>query len=573
MSTIGFTPQQVVDQNFYGTCPKVDIFDLAKRLDFFAYFSFSNFSQEEVNEKSVRGLTPLHVAVITENFPAVGELLKRGADPTAQDNEGWTPKHHAALIEDSAILNLLLPKGGNEVKNKNGGTWKDLRELAFPENQEPPEDQNVFYYELEGRVVPGTAKKFQELTGAKFAHQMLANPGFFNHQWRQVKEEHSLSNLCLKIHDRTHPVVLEKYKKFMQKPPNLYLKKTRAGYGVFANEEIPSGSIALTYFGRALIEENSSDYRMDLCDGKEEGNLGTRVNDGQPNVTPLFLKNFAGLPSLRLFYTIKKIFPGEQLLFSYGEGHTVKYERYINIAGIKAAIKEYRDESLKEKISLYKKFYDERNEIELQGQMATLDYLFSSPLLQLKLLLKGVLTINVLKSAEKEIKCISYEDAVRLSSSIAKNVSKACAMAPDPQAAKSSFTSFFEDLSVELPQNFALGCFDKIVRNHLKILNIPGIPFNQMCFSKMMLRSFCEEVIHDFIREKFTPKEEEKLISSEYALRRAAFQGDLYSVTFLIEKGHVENPYSKDPKSGKTALDLAIKKGHTKIIEYLRGGG
>ena len=66
-----------------------------------------------VETRSMAGETPLHYAVKTRNFEAVGLLLKAGADPNAVGEDGYTPLHWAATKGDRKIVELLLAYGAS----------------------------------------------------------------------------------------------------------------------------------------------------------------------------------------------------------------------------------------------------------------------------------------------------------------------------------------------------------------------------------------------------------------------------------------------------------------------------
>jgi len=69
------------------------------------------------------GMTALMLAVWHQREPAVGSILKRGADVNHQDKDGDAPIHGAALYGNARILRTLLDSGANpNVKNTLGGT-------------------------------------------------------------------------------------------------------------------------------------------------------------------------------------------------------------------------------------------------------------------------------------------------------------------------------------------------------------------------------------------------------------------------------------------------------------------
>jgi ankyrin repeat protein len=55
----------------------------------------------------------LHYAASEGNFIEVSRLLAQGADPNAQDDNGWTSMHFAAQASSLACIRRLLDAGAN----------------------------------------------------------------------------------------------------------------------------------------------------------------------------------------------------------------------------------------------------------------------------------------------------------------------------------------------------------------------------------------------------------------------------------------------------------------------------
>ena len=56
-----------------------------------------------INQKSLNGLTPLHITVITANANMVNLLLSKGADPGIKNDEG------------KSALDMAISKGNKEI--------------------------------------------------------------------------------------------------------------------------------------------------------------------------------------------------------------------------------------------------------------------------------------------------------------------------------------------------------------------------------------------------------------------------------------------------------------------------
>lgn len=76
----------------------------------------------DVNKSNAAGLTPLHLAVDSEEI--VTELIKAGAEVDAKDHQGNTPLHSSVWIEhNSKILKILINHGADvDCKNLRGET-------------------------------------------------------------------------------------------------------------------------------------------------------------------------------------------------------------------------------------------------------------------------------------------------------------------------------------------------------------------------------------------------------------------------------------------------------------------
>ncbi len=67
--------------------------------------------------------TPLHYAAADGKAVDVAKLLQAGADPNAQDENGWTPLHFAAQSVSSDIAKALLAAGAKvDTKDSRGNT-------------------------------------------------------------------------------------------------------------------------------------------------------------------------------------------------------------------------------------------------------------------------------------------------------------------------------------------------------------------------------------------------------------------------------------------------------------------
>jgi FOG: Ankyrin repeat len=68
------------------------------------------------------GTSALMFAVVAERPELVGLLLRSGANPQGEDNNGWTPRDYAEEIEDEEVRRqvlALLAASGRQSSERN----------------------------------------------------------------------------------------------------------------------------------------------------------------------------------------------------------------------------------------------------------------------------------------------------------------------------------------------------------------------------------------------------------------------------------------------------------------------
>jgi ankyrin repeat protein len=88
-------------------------------------------SGADIQEKDLRGLTPLSRAVLSNYKDVVAVLLKAGADVNAPDGLGLTPLHYAAMADygETGIVQELLAAGAKlDIKDPDGHTAYEMAE-------------------------------------------------------------------------------------------------------------------------------------------------------------------------------------------------------------------------------------------------------------------------------------------------------------------------------------------------------------------------------------------------------------------------------------------------------------
>lgn len=115
---------------------------------------------------------------------------------------------------------------------------------------------------------------------------------------------------------------MKRKKKFEPGDFSLLVKRSSAGLGLFAGEDIPKGACIIEYVGRVISKEeeytSKSKYLFEVnarmtIDGKPKWNKAGYINHScRPNAEPEIRNRRVFIMALR---TIKK---GEEILYDYG---------------------------------------------------------------------------------------------------------------------------------------------------------------------------------------------------------------------------------------------------------------
>jgi ankyrin repeat protein len=76
-----------------------------------------------VNQRTIYGSTPLHLAARVGNIELIAVYLYFGLQIDIDDDEGWTPLHEAAFFGQHSAVKYLIRQGANpQIKNSSGDT-------------------------------------------------------------------------------------------------------------------------------------------------------------------------------------------------------------------------------------------------------------------------------------------------------------------------------------------------------------------------------------------------------------------------------------------------------------------
>jgi hypothetical protein len=211
------------------------------------------------------------------------------------------------------------------------------------------------------------------------------------------------STIALFVSKRLYKIILEKNKEITSGniPSNLQIARVhpKVGMGVFLKpkeESIEVGSFLGVYAGvKELVEENpgfTSAYAYNIAKGvlcgEDQNRYSIQVNalntgnftrffnhsSLKPNIKPLLSKLPGGRVEI-LFFALKKIRPGEQLLVDYGD----RYWQVLNLTPVNMIPTSFMLNSLNKVISVddfveISFFKDSRTLEELALKLALLTY-------------------------------------------------------------------------------------------------------------------------------------------------------------------------------------------------------
>jgi SET domain-containing protein len=130
---------------------------------------------------------------------------------------------------------------------------------------------------------------------------------------------------------RSNPKTVEKKKKY-------FVKRSRAGLGLFAVDFFKKGEFVIEYIGERLVGKKADDrynkYLFEVnsqltIDGLVRSNVARYINHScRPNCeVRIYAKRVR-------IWTIKRIMPGEQFSYDYGKEY---FDEYIKPVGCKCA--------------------------------------------------------------------------------------------------------------------------------------------------------------------------------------------------------------------------------------------
>lgn len=198
-----------------------------------------------------------------------------------------------------------------------------------------------------------------------------------------------------------HEFLLERYERYLNAPPELYMEPSRTGHTLHTKELIQKGSIVVEYLGE-WNPPHRSPYRFGPIDALYYRNWGAMIDDSFPNLAPCYLYGVGGLPLRIVFLALEDIEAGSVLTFNYGMRHGVKLSLHEELR-MEPLISFLETHSFKELTEEWKGLR-KRNRSELkelnvdfENLTAKIQYLFQTPTTLARVLDQGLLDIRELK--------------------------------------------------------------------------------------------------------------------------------------------------------------------------------
>jgi ankyrin repeat protein len=105
-----------------------DVFGVLRRMQ--DLIEFQGIKIDDVNQRSILGNTPLHIAAVSGDVREGELLLKSGADPNVHGEYGNTPLHEAVGQRNYQFVKLLLAHGASkDLRNEDGFTPMDVAKV------------------------------------------------------------------------------------------------------------------------------------------------------------------------------------------------------------------------------------------------------------------------------------------------------------------------------------------------------------------------------------------------------------------------------------------------------------
>ncbi len=374
----------------------------------------------------------MHLAALSDNGDLIRKLCENSKEKFPQDKEGNSPLHFRAMVSQAAdfkndpfyqnyISSCKVSTKQIKKLNAFGATAGKLHTLAnsvlnAQKNPSHPVDTGNSHSKMV-KMSPSVTFEEQCLLGFKYTPKMVTTSQALIDQWLHFPYEGSKKYT-------KNPL----YSAFLKDQPQLVVRQSQTGCGVFAQNDIPARTIASDFNGEyiadKLISENIaqpvSDYFLSHKNtathrtGTEPlvyRGEGAMINDGPPNLIAISLYNQKGIGQQATFISLG-IEAGEELFFDYGATQNIKYLDYqlTHLDRLRKVLAQkkypledfptYHKKWIFENMKPHNGYIDEtfaNSNLEHTNAMVTFQYLFSTPRALFKMITEGAIKAADLK--------------------------------------------------------------------------------------------------------------------------------------------------------------------------------
>jgi hypothetical protein len=289
---------------------------------------------KQINKMSSQfKLTPLHLATISGNAPAVKSLIENGAAINRRDYKKFTALAHAAMKGDLNLVSVLKEHNAKDLITSTGATSEDYLKLNRLGEKAACSIEQPACASHDAQVAVG--QNCLE-NGVEWINEMVITPQQLVDIWENRAEEPYTIGINFAAS------FLESIERFRKQQPTLSIEQISVDdrnrplpfnmCGLVAQSPIKSGEVIAEYVGEWNENQWSLDdtYLFNSVDGIRFRGYAAMSNDGFPNTNAVQVPNSAGLTRSFLFAS-EDIKPGEQIVWDYGDAHSLKRQGRVEM--------------------------------------------------------------------------------------------------------------------------------------------------------------------------------------------------------------------------------------------------
>lgn len=269
---------------------------------------------QHANEKPLNPfkLSVLDLAIMKGRESLVAKLLAAGAKVDEPDLFGWLPIHHACLAGDAIFQRVVKGGAKPDAQTAAGASCEDIRRYAGIDELATSLTKLSIEDEAENPV-----RTLQKYTDYPYY------------------EGDGLQKLWQTKPSDLKPAVRKLVDSSLSEGTKTSIRKTQAGWGLFAEESIPFEKIIIPYSGTYGSWEEKLDlttgltakatwqrYQLGRVNAETVGNVARFANEGFPNSMIMELPLYRGSLDWYTLVACDKegIAAGDEILWDYGMG-------------------------------------------------------------------------------------------------------------------------------------------------------------------------------------------------------------------------------------------------------------